>query len=146
MHDFDIRAASPNVPARTLSGGNQQKVALARELSRGPRVVIAFQPTWGLDPGATRFVVESLLKLREQGAAVLYISSELEEVLQVGDRIGVLSEGRVVDVVDRADADLESIGLALAGARKEQEKELACRLAAWLVWQEPSSASGCTTA
>jgi simple sugar transport system ATP-binding protein len=125
MHDFDIRAASPNVPARTLSGGNQQKVALARELSRGPRVVIAFQPTWGLDPGATRFVVESLLKLREQGAAVLYISSELEEVLQVGDRIGVLSEGRVVDVVDRADADLESIGLALAGARKEQEKELA---------------------
>lgn len=121
MRDFDIRAASPEVPARTLSGGNQQKVALARELSRNPQVVIAFQPTWGLDPGATRFVVESLLKLRDQGAAVLYISSELEEVLAVGDRIGVLSGGRILDVVERAQADLESIGLALAGARTEEE-------------------------
>ena len=121
MREFDIRAASPQVPARTLSGGNQQKVALARELSRQPRVVIAFQPTWGLDPGATRFVVESLLKLRQQGAAVLYISSELEEVLAVGDRIGVLSGGRILHVVDRAQADLESIGLAMAGARTEKE-------------------------
>ncbi|RYY92280.1 MAG: ATP-binding cassette domain-containing protein, partial [Comamonadaceae bacterium] len=121
MRDFDIRAASPDVPARTLSGGNQQKVALARELARKPNVVIAFQPTWGLDPGATRFVIESLLKLREQGAAVLYISSELEEVLAVGDRIGVLSEGRIRQVVDRADADLESIGLAMAGARLDKE-------------------------
>ncbi|RYY72872.1 MAG: ATP-binding cassette domain-containing protein, partial [Comamonadaceae bacterium] len=121
MRDFDIRAASPDVPARTLSGGNQQKVALARELSRKPRVVIAFQPTWGLDPGATRFVIDSLLKLRAEGAAVLYISSELEEVLAVGDRIGVLSEGRVEQVVDRADADLESIGMAMAGARLEKD-------------------------
>lgn len=121
MRDFDIRAASSQAPARTLSGGNQQKVALARELGRKPRVVIAFQPTWGLDPGATRFVIESLLALREQGAAVLYISSELEEVLAVGDRIGVLSDGRIHHVVDRADADLQSIGLAMAGARLEKE-------------------------
>jgi simple sugar transport system ATP-binding protein len=121
MRDFDIRAASPEIAARTLSGGNQQKVALARELGRQPRVVLAFQPTWGLDPGATRFVIDSLLKLREQGAAVLYISSELEEVLAVGDRIGVLSEGRVLDIVARAHADLEGIGLALAGARIEKE-------------------------
>ena len=121
IRDFDIRAASPEVPARTLSGGNQQKVALARELSRRPRVVIAFQPTWGLDPGATRFVTESLLRLRDSGAAVLYISSELEEVLAVGDRIGVLAEGRIVEIADRADADIERIGLAMAGASLREE-------------------------
>lgn len=125
MRAFGVRAASPEVPARTLSGGNQQKVALARELSRQPRVVIAFQPTWGLDPGATRFVIESLLQLRDQGAAVLYISSELEEVLAVGDRIGVLSEGAIRDVVDRADADLQRIGLAMAGDHGNEARELA---------------------
>jgi simple sugar transport system ATP-binding protein len=119
MRDFDIRARHPDDAARTLSGGNQQKIALARELSRQPRVVIAFQPTWGLDPGATRFVIESLLALRAQGAAVLYISSELEEVLAVGDRIGVLFEGRVVSVVDREQADLVGIGLAMAGTTDE---------------------------
>ena len=116
MRDFDVRAASPDAPARTLSGGNQQKVALARELGRQPEVVIAFQPTWGLDPGATQFVIDRLRRLRDQGAAVLYISSELEEVLAVGDRVGVLSEGRIVDLVPRAQADLERIGLAMAGA------------------------------
>jgi simple sugar transport system ATP-binding protein len=121
MRDYDIRAASPDVPARTLSGGNQQKVALARELSRQPRVVIAFQPTWGLDPGATRFVMDSLLRLRDGGAAVLYISSELEEVLAVGDRIGVLSEGRIVEITDRADADLDRIGMAMAGAAAQED-------------------------
>ena len=115
MRDFDIRAAAPTLSARSLSGGNQQKVALARELGRQPQVLIAFQPTWGLDPGATRFVTDSILRMRDQGAAVLYISSELEEVLAVGDRIGVLSEGRIVLTMDRADADLERIGLAMAG-------------------------------
>jgi general nucleoside transport system ATP-binding protein len=121
MRDFDVRAASPQAPARTLSGGNQQKVALARELGRRPGVVIAFQPTWGLDPGATRFVIDSLLKLRDQGAAILYISSELEEVLAIGDRMGVLSDGRIVLLTDRAGADLERIGLAMAGAMAQQE-------------------------
>ncbi len=119
MRDFDVRAASPAAAARTLSGGNQQKVALARELGRQPQVVIAFQPTWGLDPGATRFVMESLQKLRDAGAAVLYISSELEEVLTVGDRVGVLSDGRIVLLMDRSEADIERIGLAMAGALQE---------------------------
>jgi len=121
VRDFDIRAASPEVPARTLSGGNQQKVALARELGRLPRVVVAFQPTWGLDPGASQFVVQSLLRLRENGAAVLYISSELEEVLAVGDRIGVLCGGRIGEIVDRRDADIDRIGMAMAGASLQEE-------------------------
>lgn len=89
---FNVRSASPAAPARTLSGGNQQKVALARELSRQPEILIAFQPTWGLDPGATRFVIESILAMRDRGGAVLYISSELEEVLAVGALHGSLGE------------------------------------------------------
>jgi ABC-type uncharacterized transport system ATPase subunit len=116
MQAFDVRAASATVPARTLSGGNQQKVVLARELARRPALLIAFQPTWGLDPLATRFVIDSILRLRDEGGAVLYISSELEEVLAVGDRIGVLSAGRIVDIVDRAEVDLPRIGLAMAGS------------------------------
>ena len=121
MQAFGVRAASLQVAARTLSGGNQQKVALARELGRAPQVVIAFQPTWGLDPGSTRFVIESLRRLRDAGAAVLYISSELEEVLAVGDRVGVLSDGRIAGVVPRAEVDIERIGLAMAGASKEEQ-------------------------
>ena len=120
IREFDIRAASSQAPARSLSGGNQQKVALARELGRQPQVLIAFQPTWGLDPGATRFVIDSILKLREQGAAILYISSELEEILAVGDRIAVLAEGRIALTLPRAEADLERIGLAMAGTSTVQ--------------------------
>ena len=116
MQSYDVRAASPTVPAQTLSGGNQQKVVLARELSREPTILIAFQPTWGLDPIATRFVVDSILRLRDRGGAVLYISSELEEVLAVGDRIGVLSGGRIVELTERANVDLERLGLAMAAS------------------------------
>ena len=118
---FGVRAVSTAAPARTLSGGNQQKVALARELGRAPEILIAFQPTWGLDPGATRFVIDSILKLRDAGGAVLYISSELEEVLAVGDRIGVLHDGRIVELVDRDAADLDRIGLAMAGSAADMQ-------------------------
>ena len=123
MAAFDIRAATPMAAARTLSGGNQQKVALAREIGRAPRILIAFQPTWGLDPGATRFTIDSILRLRDAGAAVLYISSELDEVLAVGDRIGVLYDGRVQDIVPRAEADLGRIGLAMAGGAMQAEAQ-----------------------
>jgi len=116
IRTFDIRCPGPQVAAGTLSGGNQQKVVLARELSRNPAVLVAFQPTWGLDPGATRFVIERVLELRARGAAVLYISSELEEVLAVGDRIGVLFDGRLSDLMPRAQADASRVGMALSGA------------------------------
>jgi general nucleoside transport system ATP-binding protein len=113
--EFDIRCAGPRVPARTLSGGNQQKIVLAREIGRRPRVLLALQPTWGLDPGATRFVIDQIIRLKEAGAAVLYISSELEEVLMVGDRVGVLCKGRLMGIVDRDKVDLTAIGLMMAG-------------------------------
>jgi simple sugar transport system ATP-binding protein len=112
---FDIRCPGAEVEVRALSGGNRQKVVVAREIGRAPKVLIAFQPTWGLDPGATRFVMDQVLELRERGGAVLYISSELEEVLAVGDRIGVLFDGRIVDSMAREEADADRIGLAMSG-------------------------------
>jgi ABC-type uncharacterized transport system ATPase subunit len=116
IRDFSIACAGPEVPARTLSGGNQQKIVIAREVGRRPRVLLAAQPTWGLDPGATRFVIDQLLALRNAGAAVLYVSSELEEVMMLGDRIGVMSGGMLKGVVPRAEVDLTAIGMMMAGA------------------------------
>jgi simple sugar transport system ATP-binding protein len=113
---FDVRMAGSDAAIGTLSGGNQQKIVLAREIGRDPGVLIAFQPTWGLDPGATRFVIDTILALRDRGGAVLYISSELDEVLGVGDRIGVISEGRIVGITDRADVDIVKLGLLMAGS------------------------------
>src|ERR1700745_3902417 len=106
LAQFDVRGGGPQTRASALSGGNQQKVVLAREIGREPAVLIAFQPTWGLDPGATRFVIESILAVRARGGAFLYVSAELEEVLGIGDRVGVISEGRIVAITDRADVDI----------------------------------------
>jgi simple sugar transport system ATP-binding protein len=111
MEAFDIRAQSAETLAGSLSGGNQQKIVIARELARKPAVLVAHQPTWGLDPGATRFVLERMIALRDAGSAVVYISSELEEVLAVGDRIAVLAGGCIAGLVYRADVDLTRIGL-----------------------------------
>jgi simple sugar transport system ATP-binding protein len=115
MRDFDIRAPGPRAAVRQLSGGNQQKIVVAREVHRTPDVLVALQATWGLDPGATRFVLDRVLELRARGAAVLYISSELEEVLAIGDRIGVLFGGRLAAVLPRAQATAAHVGLLMAG-------------------------------
>jgi general nucleoside transport system ATP-binding protein len=100
---------------QTLSGGNQQKIVVAREIGRRPSVLIAFQPTWGLDPGATRFVIDEVLSLCHSGGAVLYVSSELEEVLTLGDRIGVMFNGRLSRVFGRGEVDMTRMGLMMAG-------------------------------
>lgn len=119
---FDIRTPSAELQARQLSGGNQQKIVVAREIDRGPRLLIAHQPTWGLDPGATRFVMDSILALRDSGAAVIYISSELDEVLSIGDRIGVLFDGRMAGVVPRDAVDVGRIGMMMAGSAMPTER------------------------
>jgi ABC-type uncharacterized transport system ATPase subunit len=111
MARFDIRAQDASVQAARLSGGNQQKIVIARELDRSPAVLVAHQPTWGLDPGATRFVLEEVIALRDSGAAVIYISSELEEVLAISDRIAVLSGGKFAGVVARDRVDMSQVGL-----------------------------------
>jgi ABC-type uncharacterized transport system ATPase subunit len=118
---FGIRATSPDMAAKRLSGGNQQKIVLARELERAPKVLVALQATWGLDPGATRFILDRLLQLRDAGAAILYISSELEEVLALGDRVGVMFGGRIAGVTPRAGVDLSQIGLMMSGLGARQE-------------------------
>jgi general nucleoside transport system ATP-binding protein len=115
MVDYDIRARAPDFIVARLSGGNQQKIVVARELDRGPAVLIAHQAAWGLDPGATRFVLDRMIALRDRGAAILYISSELEEVLSIGDRIAVMAGGGFAGIVPRAAVDMRQIGLWMAG-------------------------------
>jgi simple sugar transport system ATP-binding protein len=122
IKEFGVRMATSDATISTLSGGNQQKVVLAREIGREPGVLIAFQPTWGLDPGATRFVIDTILALRDRGAAILYISSELEEVLAIGDRVGVIAEGRIVGITERADVDVVRVGLLMAGSAQDRER------------------------
>ena len=117
VKQFDVRAPSVRSRVRTLSGGNQQKVVLAREVSEGPAVLVAMQPTRGLDVGATEYVQRSLLAQRERGAAILYVSTELEEVLGLSDRIAVLAHGEIVDIVDAATATRHQLGMLMTGGR-----------------------------
>jgi ABC-type uncharacterized transport system ATPase subunit len=115
---FGVRTSGPSVPVSTLSGGNQQKVVIARELWRQPSVVLSCYPTWGLDFAATAAVHEELRRQRDAGAAVLLASMDLDELLSVADRILVMQGGRVVGEVD-ADADgAEEIGLLMGGAAR----------------------------
>jgi simple sugar transport system ATP-binding protein len=112
--------ASPTDRARTLSGGNMQKVILARVLSRNPQVVIASQPTRGLDVGATEYVRAQLLEQRDRGAAVLLVSEDLDEVLALSDRIAVIYEGRIVGVLPAQEATVAKLGLMMSGATEEE--------------------------
>jgi simple sugar transport system ATP-binding protein len=113
--EYDVRLASVEQTIGSLSGGNQQKVVLGRALSRDPRLIIAVQPTRGLDIGATAFLQGQLLKRRAAGAAILLISTELDEVLALADRIVVLFRGQVTGAVSRADFTVERLGLMMAG-------------------------------
>jgi len=115
LRDFDIRATGPAVAVATLSGGNQQKVVVARELSRQVRALIASQPTRGLDVGSIEYVHRRVVQARDAGAAVLIVSSELDEVLALGDRVAVMYRGRIVDVVDPG-VGREAIGMLMAGS------------------------------
>ena len=115
MVEFDIRARDPETLVGRLSGGNQQKIVVARELDRAPAVLVAHQAAWGLDPGATRFVLDRMLALREAGAAILYVSSELEEVLAISDRVAVMARGGFAGIVRRDAVDARQLGLWMGG-------------------------------
>ncbi|HEY9804033.1 MAG TPA: ABC transporter ATP-binding protein [Leptolyngbyaceae cyanobacterium] len=115
MTEFDIRATGEEIKVNKLSGGNQQKVVLARELAGEPDLIIAMQPTRGLDVGAISAVHGRLLAERDRGAAILYISTELEEVMAMSDRIAVIYRGEFVAILDAQTATLEEIGLLMAG-------------------------------
>ena len=116
IDEFDIGCAGPDAPLWSLSGGNQQRVVLARELAAEPEVLVAAQPTRGLDVGAIEYMTDRLRQTAADGVAVLLISSELEEILELADRIVVMSGGRIVGELDRAEANLETLGLLMGGS------------------------------
>lgn len=115
MREFRVKAPGPATPARSLSGGNQQRVVLARELSADVRVLVAAQPTRGLDVGAIEEVTERVVAARDAGAAVLLISSDLAEILALSDRVAVIHRGRLLAILAQREATLERLGPLLAG-------------------------------
>ncbi|NJR19254.1 MAG: ABC transporter ATP-binding protein [Calothrix sp. CSU_2_0] len=115
MEEFDIRATGFDVKVSQLSGGNQQKVVLARELAGQPILIVAMQPTRGLDVGATETVQRRLLEERQRGAAIIYISTELQEVMAISDRIAVMYRGEFVGLLDGNTATVEEVGLLMGG-------------------------------
>jgi simple sugar transport system ATP-binding protein len=122
--DFDIRTESPREPVGSLSGGNQQKVIVARELSRPLQVLVASQPTRGLDVGSIEYVHRQMVEHRNQGHATLVVSSELDEVLALGDRIAVMYAGRISGIVGPS-TSRETIGLLMAGSSEEDARVVA---------------------
>ncbi len=114
--DYDVRTPSIETLAGSLSGGNQQKVVVAREFSRPVKLVVAAQPTRGLDVGSIEYIHKRIVEQRDQGAAVLIVSTELDEVLAVGDRIAIMLGGRVVGVLEGAEATYERVGMLMGGA------------------------------
>jgi len=121
IEDFSIKASSPDLRSRYLSGGNLQKVILARELSRTPKLVIAEHPTRGLDVGAMEYVYSKLLEQKAQGAAVLLLAGDLDEIFTVSDRVAVIYDGRIVGYAEPKESELERIGLLMAGVTDVQE-------------------------
>jgi simple sugar transport system ATP-binding protein len=118
--EFDIRARSVAVAASTLSGGNQQKVIVAREFTRGGRLLVAAQPTRGVDVGSTEFIHRKLVSARDSGMAVLLVSAELDEVLSLADRIAVMYRGRVADVLGPDEATPELLGYVMATGHRPE--------------------------
>jgi general nucleoside transport system ATP-binding protein len=112
---FDVRPPDPDLPARALSGGNQQKLILGREVDHEPRLLLVAQPTRGVDIGGIEFIHRRLVEMRDAGCALLLVSSELEEVTALADRLLVMREGKIVGEVDPARASMEEIGLLMTG-------------------------------
>ena len=115
VKDYDVRTPSIDTYAGSLSGGNQQKVVVAREFCRPVKLVIASQPTRGLDVGSIEYIHKRIVEQRDQGAAVLIVSTELDEVLAVGDRVAVMQGGQIVGIVEGEEATYEKVGMLMGG-------------------------------
>ncbi|MCC6147063.1 MAG: ABC transporter ATP-binding protein [Anaerolineaceae bacterium] len=120
IKDYDVRTPGPELKAKSLSGGNQQKVVLARELSSNPDLLVAAQPVRGLDVGATEYVHDRMVEARSKGAAILLISTELEEILSLSDRIAVMFEGKIMGILPGKNADIHEIGAMMAGVHQTE--------------------------
>jgi len=114
---FDVRTPGPHVAARALSGGNLQKFVIGREVLQAPEVLVVNQPTWGVDAAAAAAIRQSLLDLAAKGTALVVISQDLDELLEVSDRFGALNEGRLSDIRPVAGLSVDEIGLMMGGAR-----------------------------
>lgn len=126
LDEYSIKTSGKSgikTPVKLMSGGNQQKVILSREISEEAGLIVASQPTRGLDIGATRFVHETLLRQRDAGRCVLLISADLDEILGVSDRVAVMYEGRIIGILNRDEADVHKIGLLMGGIAKEAADE-----------------------
>jgi simple sugar transport system ATP-binding protein len=119
--DFDVRPANALLPARALSGGNQQKLIIGREFDVQPRVLLVAQPTRGVDIGAIEFIHRKIIRLRDAGCAILLVSAELEEVMALADHLLVMHEGRIVGELDPQHSTMEEIGLLMTGGGTERE-------------------------
>ena len=123
MQEFDVRAASEIVPASALSGGNQQKAIIAREVDRNPDLLIVSQPTRGLDVGAIEYIHKRLIQERDNGKAVLVVSFELDEILNVSDRIAVIHDGKIQGIVTPETTNKQELGVLMAGSELEKGEE-----------------------
>ena len=117
VSEFDVRTPSVDTSAGSLSGGNQQKMVVAREFSRPLRLLVAAQPTRGIDVGSIEFIHQQIIAKRDEGVAVLVVSAELDEILALSDRIAVMYNGEIIDIVPRAEATREKLGLLMAGVK-----------------------------
>ncbi len=118
IKEFDIRTPNRDVPAHNLSGGNLQKLILAREISRNPDLLIVSQPTRGLDVAATEFIRKKLINQKERGSAILLISEDLNEILSLSDRVAVVYRGEILSIIPSKDVDIKKIGLMMAGIKQ----------------------------
>jgi len=124
VKEYDIRTPSITVPVSTLSGGNQQKVIVAREFSRPIKLLIASQPTRGLDVGSIEYIHMQIVKKRDEGCAVLLVSPELDEIMSLSDRIAVMFAGKILDILPAKDATKEGLGLLMAGIRSDMQEKV----------------------
>ena len=122
MEAFDVRPNNPNLMSSNFSGGNQQKLILAREFERDPEVLIIGQPTRGVDIGAIEFIRKRIIKMRDAGKAIVLISVELEEIMSLSDRIIVMCDGEITGTVNGADADEATLGMMMANALESQDE------------------------
>jgi simple sugar transport system ATP-binding protein len=116
IREYRVKAGGPDAVARSLSGGNLQKYIVGREIRQRPRLLIAAQPTWGVDVGAAAQIRQALLDLRDSGVAVLVVSEELDELFEICDRLAVIAQGRLSDAKPVRETNAEEIGLLMAGS------------------------------
>ena len=115
IKDFNVKCSGAEHAASSLSGGNLQKFIMGREILLAPGLLVAAQPTWGVDVGAAAFIRQELIDLRNEGAAILVISEELEELFEISDRIAVIANGRISPARNLADTNIDEIGIWMSG-------------------------------